>query len=418
MMLRSRMVRSWVLLVLLALPSVALAANKTAQSVEQLLQQFDDYFLTQMKKHKVPGGAYAIVYGDQVLRLRPYGVRKQRSSAAVDIHTTFRLASVSKTFAATLAAKQAHSGAFKWSDPVLDYVPELQFKTQGHAEKLEVKNLLSHTSGLVPNAYDNLIEAGQSLPKILPQFKKLKPLCKPGQCYGYQNVLYSMIEQVIEQTNPLSYEDLMQRDIFNPLGMKHASLGRDAFINNPNHATGHLKLKRGWYPKSPKRDYYNFPAAAGVNASILDMSKWLVAQLGHRPDVLSHDVLLDMQQANITTRRDLKRRQWRNYLKRAEYGLGWRLYDFAGTDLVYHGGWVAGFRADLAYAPELDIGVVVLLNAESHAINFVTTRFWDMMTQPNSLSLLAEHKPAPERRQQSTLLLRNAHIQPYRSHEL
>ncbi|MBD1390094.1 beta-lactamase family protein [Neiella sp. HB171785] len=412
------MVRSLLLLLLLAVPVAAVAASKKAESVDQLLQQFDDYFLAQMKKHKVPGGAYAIVYGDQVLRLRPYGVRKQRSSAPIDIHTTFRLASVSKTFAATLAAKQEHAGAFSWSDPVLNYVPELQFKTTGHAEKLQVRNLLSHTSGLVPNAYDNLIEAGQSLPKILPQFKKLKPLCKPGQCYGYQNVLYSMIEQVIEQTNPLSYEALMQQEIFAPLGMKNASLGRDAFISNPNHATGHLKLKRGWYPKKPKRDYYNFPAAAGVNASINDMSKWLIAQLGHKPDVLAPAVLADMQQANVTTRRDLKRRQWRKYLKRAEYGLGWRLYDFAGTDLVYHGGWVAGFRADLAYAPQLDIGVVVLLNAESHAINFVTTHFWEMMTKPNAMQLLADHRPKAEPRQSSTILLRNAHIQPYRSHEL
>ncbi|MBW8191691.1 beta-lactamase family protein [Neiella marina] len=404
------------LIALLLAPSLA-AATKPAASLDDWLQQFDDYFLAQMQKHKVPGGAYVIVQGDQILRVRPYGVRKQRSAAPVDIHTTFRLASVSKTFAASLAAKQVHQGHFKWQDSVVKYVPQLAFKTPGHAERLQVKDLLSHASGLVPNAYDNLIEAGQSLPKILPQFKKLKPLCEPGKCYGYQNVLYSMIEQVIEQTNPLDYESLMQQAVFDPLGMDNASLGRDAFMNNPNHATGHLKLKRGWYPKKPKRDYYNFPAAAGVNASIYDMGKWLIAQLGHRPDVLPPTVLNDMRTANAVTKRDLKRRQWRKYLKRAEYGLGWRLYDFNGTDLVYHGGWVAGFRADLAYAPNIDIGIAVLLNAESHAINYVTTHFWDMALKPQALALIDQAKPTPQPRMISPLLLRNAQVQPYRSEQ-
>ena len=405
----------WLLVSAMLFSTNALAQSH--DSLEKLLADFDRYFVRQMKSQKIPGAAYAVVHGDQILKVRPYGVRRQRSKARVNAHTSFRLASISKTFAAGLAAKQQQQGAFSWQDPVMLYVPELRFKALGHNQYLQVQHLLSHTTGLVPNAYDNLIEANQKLDKVLPQFVRLQPLCQPGQCYGYQNVLYSLIEQVLEQSTGTSYEQLMQEQLFGPLQMADASLGRQAFIENPNHATGHLKLKRGWYPKQPSQAYYNFPAAAGVNASISDMAHWLLAQLGNAPNVLSYEVLTTLTTPHVETKRDLRRKQWRYYLNKAEYGLGWRLYEFKDEPLVYHGGWVAGFRADIAYSPARQLGIVVLLNAESHAINLVTTRFWKMvMAQSQFAQLQQRGKPnASSSAVPAALMLRHNQLQPYRS---
>ena len=389
-------------------------AKNAEQSTTQLVAEFDRYFVKQMQAQKIPGAAYAIVQGDQILKIRPYGVRKQRSSAKINAHTSFRLASVSKTFAAGLAAIQQQKGVFTWTDPVHLYVPGLQFKSAEHQHHLQIHHLLSHTTGLVPNAYDNLIEANQTIDKILPQFSQLEPLCAPGQCYGYQNVAFSLIQQVLEQSSGKDYQSLMQEEIFIPLQMSDASLGREAFINSANHATGHLKLKRGWHPKPPTQAYYNFLAAAGMNASISDMAQWLRAQLGHYPNTLPKEVLEVLTTPHIEAKRDLSRKQWRNYLDKAEYGLGWRLYEFNQEPLAYHGGWVAGFRADIAYSKERQIGIVVLLNAESHVINLVTTHFWKLVTaQPH----WSNHTKAPHHPNASAAeyLLRSHRLQPYQS---
>ncbi|MCM2678477.1 serine hydrolase domain-containing protein [Echinimonas agarilytica] len=391
------------------------AATTQNKSLNTLVSEFDRYFVKKMREHKVPGAAYVIVHGDQIVKIRPYGVRKQKSAAKVNAHTTFRLASVSKTFAASLATIEEQRGTFNWQDPVMLYVPELDFADQSHKQHLKVEHLLSHTAGVVPNAYDNLIEANRKLPKILPQFKKLQPMCKPGKCYAYQNVLYSMIEQVIEHGHEISYEALMQQSIFDPLGMGDASVGLDAFMSNPNHATGHLKLKRGWYPKSPKQAYYNYPAAAGVNASASDMGQWLMAQLGHFPEVIAPSVVKTMTTARAGTRKDLRRKQWRKYLSKAEYGLGWRLYQFNDEPLVYHGGWVAGYRADVAYSPERQIGIAVLLNAESHAINFVSTHFWKMVTQQSRVAMTIERHANRERPDPVSALIPHNMAQPHDS---
>lgn len=60
----------------------------------------------------------------------------------------------------------------------------------------------------------------------------------------------------------------------------------------------------------------------------------------------------------------------------AHYGLGWRIYDINGTKLNYHGGWVKGYRADVAFSPKHKAGYVMLMNAESNIINTTTAELW------------------------------------------
>ncbi|MGB5290547.1 MAG: serine hydrolase [Lysobacterales bacterium] len=70
------------------------------------------------------------------------------------------------------------------------------------------------------------------------------------------------------------------------------------------------------------------------------------------------------------------------FLYSAHYGLGWRIYQLGDEQLVYHGGWVSGFRADVAFSLTHNIGIAVLLNAESSGISELTTRFWQMALAP------------------------------------
>ena len=112
------------------------------------------------------------------------------------------------------------------------------------------------------------------------------------------------------------------------------------------------------------------------------MGKWVQAQLGSKPDVLPPEMIGKLHQPRVKTRRELYRKQWKTMLSSAHYGLGWRIYQLGDEQLVYHGGWVSGFRADVAFSPQHDIGIVVLLNAESSGISELTTRFWQMAFAP------------------------------------
>lgn len=346
---------------------------------QQQLDAFKQHFEELIAEHRIPGASYAIVHRDRIISANGIGVRAVGSNDPVDAYTVFRIASVSKTFAGSLASILAAQGHFNWDDPVIKYVPDFTFKTPAFNSKLKVEHLLAQTTGVIPNAYDNLIEANYHPERILPHFAKLDPMCNPGQCYGYQNVLFSLIEPVMQQTTTQDYETLLRQNIFEPLQMPTASVGLQAYLNSPNRAAPHIRARGQWYPRVVNESYYRFAAAAGVNASAVDLGYWLIAQLGYNPDVLPEPLLEQITAKRVRTVRDLRGRLWRPHIQDAHYALGWRVYQFGQEQLVFHGGWVQGFRAELAYSRERELGLVILLNAESSVITELTTHFWSTM---------------------------------------
>lgn len=345
---------------------------------------FDEKFQEAIAEHKIPGAAYAIVHGDKITQARGYGTRAVGAKLPVSGDTVFRLASVSKTFSAELTALLVAEGKLDWNDKVIDAVPSFKLKTPGHAERLQVKHLLSHSTGLLPNSYDNMLEDGWGLDKIIPRFKKLKPVCKPGNCYGYQNIIFSFIEPVIEKSTGRPFDELMEERLFEPLGMDRSSVGLEGFLSEPNRAEPHVYTRSGWYRVTVKPDYYNVSPAAGVNASVEDVAKWVRAQMGHNADVLDSSLLETVTAKRVKTRREMNKRIWRPYLEEAHYGYGWRIYTIGDEEIVMHGGGVSGFRSLIGYSKERGVGLVMLMNAETRSIDQLGAEFWaGLVSEPH-----------------------------------
>ncbi|WED24866.1 beta-lactamase family protein [Vibrio sp. JC009] len=353
------------------------AFSSHALDLSPVTRDLNGYFSQQLKKDKVPGGALVVVQGDKVQLLSLYGVRKQGERSKVDENTVFRLASVSKTFASELAAIMVKEHKLNWDDPISNYLPEFRYKNLEASNQLQVQHLLSHTTGMVHNVYDNLLDAHQPLSKIYPMFERLEPLCMPGNCYGYTNLMFGLIDPILKQSANKNYSELMQQKVFDPLEMTDASLGMQSYLHSDNRAAPHVRGKTRWYARKVELDYYRVLPAAGVNASISDMGQWLKAQLGGYPAVISPDVLETVSTPRIETKRDMRRKYWRKKLKRADYGLGWRIFNYGGEELIYHSGWVTGFSAELAYSKKHNIGIGLLINGESSVGSRIVTHFWD-----------------------------------------
>lgn len=350
-------------------------------------EQFDSHFRQVLDAAAIPGGAYAIVKDGQILRASGHGLRSSVGVEPVTDSTVFRIASVSKTFAAELTALLVREGKLRWEDRVSAFVPQLQLKSANHLQLLQIQHLLGQSSGIVSNAYDNLLDANMPLPKILPRFRELKPICQPGQCYSYQNILFSLIEPAIERVTRQPYSSLVQHRFFDPLKMHNASVGIQAFLATPNRALPHIKRKGLWVQTEVQSGYYEVPPAAGVNASANDLGKWLLAQMGSNPDVVPPQIVEQLTAKRVRTLRDMRRKAWRGQLTDAHYGLGWRIYQIGKEEIYLHSGWVKGYVAEVAYSKTHRTGLVVLLNAESGAINDITTAFW--------AAVLRSDKPVP-----------------------
>lgn len=367
------------LIVFISLVSLMLPACLSANvddSLEAITADYDVFFRQLVTERNYPGAAFAIVTREGIKHIATIGHTSAAGQRRIDEQTTFRLASVSKPFAAELVGLLVADGVLDWEDPVSRYVPG--FRIDGDVSQIRLRHLLGQSTGLIPHAYDNLLEDGKSMDYIWQKMADLPYLCNPGKCYGYQNSVFSLVEPVVARVTRSEYSKLVEERIFKPLDMTTASVGYDAFIGNPNHAEPHARRKGRWTTVPVQPNYYRAAPAAGVNASILDMAKWLQAQLGGKPDVFPPEMLRELLLPRVETRRETYRKEWKSILSDAHYGLGWRVYRLGDEQLVYHGGWVSGFRADVAFSPEHGIGIVVLMNAESSGINELTTRFWRM----------------------------------------
>ena len=316
---------------------------------------------------RVPGMALAIVKDGRVLTARGYGTTDVDTGEGVGPHTVFRLASLSKAFAGTVTGMLVSEGALRWDSHVADYMPALQFSRPGAAQQLTVAEVLSHRVGLTHNAYDGFVESGLDYRALVHKLADAPMVCAPGDCYAYQNVAFSLVGDVVFGATGSFFSETVARRIFKPLGMDDASYGLDGITSSPSWARPHVRGRGGWVSlAAPKPTYYRVAPAAGVNASITDMAQWLLAQTGHRTDVIPLPLLATLHAPVVETPSETRGTRWRRArLQDAGYAIGWRVYDYAGHRVVYHGGAVQGYRGSIALVPELDLGVVVLWNSTS-----------------------------------------------------
>lgn len=314
----------------------------------------------------VPGLAAAVVKDETILLERGIGYADAGSREAVDVHTVFRLASLSKAFAATMAGLLVERGQLAWDSKVSDLLPSFTLSDAAAARELTLAEVLSHRVGLPHNTYDRLLEGDEPYELLVGQLAEVPLACPVGQCYGYQNIAFSLVGELTYAVTGDFFPHQVETRLFHPLGMKDATFGRAALEEAASWARPHRRTAQGWQPFQPKDAYYRVAPAAGINASIHDMAQWLIAQMGGRPDVLSPALLATLHAPMVSTERELRSTAWRrSRLNEAHYALGWRVFDYAGATLVFHAGAVQGYRGMIAFLPAQRFGVVMLWNSDS-----------------------------------------------------
>jgi beta-lactamase class C len=315
---------------------------------------------------QVPALAVAITSGDRIWLAESFGETAVGSGVGVNARTSFRLASVSKTFTAALLSVLVEERFLRWGTPLADYLPQIRFKDPALSSTLTLEQLLSHRTGLPHHTFDLRIEANEELHTLVDELHTITPKCRPGDCYAYQNVTFTLAGVIAEASTGDFLDVLMARRLFIPLSMEQASMGRDALIASDSWARPHVRRSGRWRATDPLPTYYRLPAAAGVNASAVDLAKWMQALLGSRPDVLSPTVLDQMAQTRVETPTEIRGNGWRRKrLSNAGYGLGVRVFEYSGQQLVFHAGAVQGYRALMGVLPDADFGVAIVWNSES-----------------------------------------------------
>lgn len=355
-----------------------IVVEKIYTKMDSLIFRYDSLLSNKIDSLGSVGAAIVITYKNEIVFLKCYGVKKTEGNDSIDSNTIFRLASVSKTITGVLAGILSEENIIDLDDKVIDYLPGFKLKDSINTHDLSIRNILSHTSGLVPHAYDNLVEAQVPFSVILDSLFRVNISDVTGKLYGYQNVVFSLYDTISHVKTSKSFDELLKEKVFIPFGMNRASVGFNSFAENENKAFPHGRYKGKYKLLALNDRYYNTNPAAGINASISDMGQFLLTLSGSDSSILNTNVA-----KKVLTPQVVSPLRW-NYLRKwgkvesKHYALGWRIIGYKGRPIAYHGGYLRGYRAEIALCRDEEFGIAFLTNSPNGVGSMTVPVFLDM----------------------------------------
>lgn len=322
----------------------------------------------------VPGVAIAVVAGDEVVFSRGFGFRDLEAKLPATPETLFAIGSSTKALTATLMGTLVDEGAIEWDEPVRSYLPEFRLSDPTITERLTVRDLLTHRSGLPRH---DLVWYGSSLSRE-ELFRRLRYLdfsADLRQRFQYQNLMYMTAGYLAGKVEDSSWEELVQERILGPLGMAHTVISR---FEGEEVATGYRLDRDGEELRletMPHRVIEAMGPAGSINSTAEDMARWVRFQLGdgsfEGKRIVSATTLAETHSPQMIANLPLLALIDRRMSPYVLYGLGWFIQPYRGHQLVQHGGNIDGFSAMVAFLPQEDLGIVVLSNANGSPLPLV-----------------------------------------------
>jgi CubicO group peptidase (beta-lactamase class C family) len=350
----------------------------TASGVQQALDALDGIVADAMDRSGVPGVAAAVVYQDEALAARGYGVASTETNAAVDADTIFQLASLSKPIASTIVASIVGDGDVSWDTPVVEHLPGFALHDPYPTREVTIRDMFCHRSGLPGHGGDVLEDMGYDRDEVFHRLRYLRPAYSFRAGYAYTN--FGLTAGAVAATNAAGqeWEDAAAERLYGPAGMTRTSSRFDDFIGADNRAAGHVEVDGAWTPKYVREPDAQTPAG-GVSSTATDMAQWMRLQLGN--GTLDGSEIVPAEPLAETHRLQVIRTVVADPAtdRAGFYGLGWNVsYDDRGAvQLSHSGAFALGAGTTVYLLPAEGLGITVLTNgaangvAESIALGFL-----------------------------------------------
>ncbi|MGJ8593486.1 MAG: serine hydrolase [Aquaticitalea sp.] len=323
-----------------------------------------------MEKFNVVGSAVAIVKDGKIFFQKGFGVTSYDTKEKVNEHTNFAIASNSKAFATTALALLVEEGKIKWTDRVIDHIPEFKMYNAYVTENFNIQDLLTHRSGLGLGIGDLMwIPDGSdfTMDHLLESFQHFKPESAFRTKFDYDNLLYLVAGELTERKSGMSWEQFITTRILEPLQMDNTYASIELMKDKANLASPH-NTASGDYKELPHFERMINGAAAGIYSNVNDLSQWMLVQLnkGKYGESLEKTLFTEASQNEMwKVHTSLNVNNDERYNSHFYgYGLGWFLTDQKGNLVVSHTGGMPGMLSKTVLIPDLNLGVVVLTNTE------------------------------------------------------
>ena len=357
-------------------PSVA-----TAETVAAAIDQLESLITGALADSGVPGLSVAIVFQDEVVYVKGFGVRSVDAADPVDTETVFQLASVSKSLASTTVSTLVTTGEVTWDDQVVTHLDDFELIDPWVTREVTLRDCFSHRTGMYGTAGDDLESLGFDRDAIIHQMRYLNLTGKFRQTYSYSNFGLTLGAEAAAEAVDVTWEDLSEQRLYAPLGMTSTSSKYDDFVSRENRAELHIQVDGEWAQKLERHPDPQSPAG-GASSNAVDMAQWIRMLLGNGTvdgtEYIAPEVLLDTFTPQIVSSVDATTR------RAGFYGLGWvPTYDESGRIYMGHAGaFSVGARTMVQILPAEQLGIVVLSNAFPTGVpEGIAYSFFDLVHQ-------------------------------------
>jgi CubicO group peptidase (beta-lactamase class C family) len=329
------------MLSILAKPVAAIELRNNAE----LLQEIDDYVKKSMEVNNIKAAALAIANNEEVLYATGYGTFSD--GREITGNTPFPIASLSKSFTALAVLQLVEKGRIDLDTPYAAYFPEISPKDE-RVNTITIRNLLNQTTGLNDKVNPDMTRSPQyqSLREINQSLSIVELANNPAKSYNYHNPNYQYLALLVEKVSGQNFHAYMQKNIFEPLGMRHTfSVSSTQQINdNPDIPRGHYLLLG--HPVRQAEPPWFIDGPAGIVSTAEDMARWMLAQSNGR--LLVPELMEEYHKAGPS----------------GPYGMGWMAgKEEKGGRTISHNGIFWTYKAEETIYLDQQLGIAMMFNS-------------------------------------------------------
>jgi len=316
-----------------------------------------DSILNNTVKTDGPGAIIFIKQKGKVLYEKAFGKANIENKVDMSTKNAFNIGSVSKEFTAMSVIQLLEKGKLSLEDNVNSYLPNYS----KNGDKIKIKHLLSHTSGL--KSHTDTIWANTDARKyfnsskdVLNYFKNDIVQFEAGENHDYCNVNFNLLAYIIEKVSGMEYTDYVNENIFKPLGMTNSYIPNEGQLI-PNLATGY-ELKNNEIVYARYHSINQTRGSSSIHTTVEDLSKWYEGLMNSK--VISRENLI---------------KAWTPFTlntgEKSTYGYGFYSDKKFNKTSIFHNGFIFGYSTSDMYFPEDDLLILVVSNISD--INVINT---------------------------------------------
>ncbi len=342
-------------------------AEKKDSTNDLLSKKMDDFLAGLVKNNNFSGAVLVMKDGQEVLK-KGYGFANREDKTPYTAQTISTVGSVTKQFTATAILKLEMMGRLSVNDALEKFFPD----APADKRKITLHQLLTHTAGFKPEIGDDYEPLTRDA--FINRAMETPLHSAPGERYDYTNVGFSILAAIVEITGGLNYEQFLQKNLFEPAGMKYTGYTIPDW-KKQTLATGYRGKER-WGKSNEKPwaadgPYWNLKGNGGILSNVEEMYLW-------------HKALLTDKILNAAAKEKLYKRHVKEGADAdSYYGYGWAIMPTPrNTWLITHNGGNGIFFCDVLRFLDEKVTIIFQTNAAQRGQNDIAFLLARMVFNP------------------------------------